>query len=105
MGETFASRVGASLLTACNLPELITRTPQEYLSRAQELAHDPEQLGAIRRKLQATRLAVPLFDTERFTRHLETAYDLAWERFTQGLPPDHIAVPPLNAGRGCSAQN
>jgi predicted O-linked N-acetylglucosamine transferase (SPINDLY family) len=93
MGETFASRVGASLLMACNLPELITRTPQEYLERARELAHDPQQLKAIRQKLQDTRLQVPLFDTERFTRHIERAYDLAWERFAQGLPPDHITVP------------
>jgi predicted O-linked N-acetylglucosamine transferase (SPINDLY family) len=96
MGETFASRVGASLLTACNLPELITDTPQNYLARAKALAHDPQQLGAIRRKLQDTRLTVPLFDTARFTRHLETAYDLAWERFTQGLPPEHITVPSMS---------
>jgi predicted O-linked N-acetylglucosamine transferase (SPINDLY family) len=95
MGATFASLVGASLLTACNLPELITRTPRDYLDRARELAHDPRQLEAIRRKLQATRLTVPLFNTERFTRHLETAYDLAWERFTQGLLPEHITVPPI----------
>jgi len=94
MGQTFAARVGASLLTACNLPELITRTPREYADRARELAHDPRQLEAIRRKLQDTRLTVPLFDTERFTRHLEQAYDLAWERFAQGLPPAHITVPP-----------
>ncbi|MDR0478834.1 MAG: tetratricopeptide repeat protein [Burkholderiaceae bacterium] len=93
MGETFASRVGASLLTACNLPELITRTPQEYLERAKELAYDPQQLKAIRQKLKDTRLQVPLFDTARFTRHIERAYDLAWERFAQGLPPDHITVP------------
>jgi len=97
MGETFASRVGASLLTACNLPELITSTPQDYLSRAKELAHDPQQLVAIRRKLQDTRMTVPLFDTVRFTRHLEKAYDMAWERFAQGLPPDHIIVPALPA--------
>ena len=95
MGETFASRVGASLLTACHLPELITRTPQDYLNKAKELAHNPEQLKAIRRKLQDTRLTVPLFDTVRFTRHLEKAYDLAWERLVEGLPPDHITVPPM----------
>ncbi|MDR0458291.1 MAG: hypothetical protein LBH10_04580 [Burkholderiaceae bacterium] len=95
MGQTFASRVGASLLTACGLPELITSTPQDYLARAKELADAPAQLAAIRRKLQDTRLNVPLFDTTRFTRHLEKAYDLAWERFAQGLPPDHITVPPM----------
>lgn len=96
-GETFASRVGASLLTACHLPELITGAPQEYLERAKTLAHDPAQLGAIRRKLQDTRLQVPLFDTERFTRHIERAYDMAWERFAQGLLPDHIVVPPIES--------
>jgi predicted O-linked N-acetylglucosamine transferase (SPINDLY family) len=95
MGETFASRVGASLLTACDLPELITNTPQAYLDRAKELVHDPHRLGVIRRKLQDTRLTVPLFDTQRFARHLENAYDLAWERYSRGLPPDHITVPPI----------
>jgi len=102
-GETFASRVGASLLTACHLPELITDTPQDYLNRAKELAHDPQQLGAIRCKLQDTRLTVPLFDTVRFTRHLEKAYDMAWERFAQGLPPEHIIVPALPTGTKAGA--
>jgi predicted O-linked N-acetylglucosamine transferase (SPINDLY family) len=92
MGQTYASRVCASLLTACNLPELITRTPQEYFDRALELAQDPQQLGKIRQKLADIRLSVPLFDTERFTRHMENAYDQVWNRFSNGLAPDHISL-------------
>jgi len=93
-GETFASRVGASLLNACALPELVADGPRAYLDRALALSADPQALQALRQRLADTRLQVPLFDTERFTRHLESAYDLAWERLRQGLAPDHFAVPP-----------
>ena len=96
-GQTFASRVAASLLTACGLPELITHSHREYLDLALALAlsADPTRLKALRQRLQSTRLQVPLFDTERFTRHIERAYDLAWDRFQRGLPPDHIVVPSI----------
>ena len=94
-GQTYASRVGASLLRACGLPQLITHDPQAYRHKILELSAAPQSLQAIRRQLLDTRLAVPLFDTERFTRHLERAYDMAWERHAQGLPPDHLTVAPL----------
>ena len=94
-GETFASRVGASLLRACGLPQLITHDPQAYREKILALSAAPEPLQAIRRQLLETRLSVPLFDTERFTRHIERAYDMAWERHMQGLAPDHLTVPPL----------
>lgn len=93
-GETFASRVGASLLSACGLPQLVTHSPQDYLDQALELSSSPATLQSLRRQLQDTRLQVPLFDTERFTRHIEQAYDMAWERYCQGLAPAHFSVPP-----------
>lgn len=93
-GESFASRVGASLLHACGLPELVADDSQAYLAKALELSAAPHLLHALRQRLADTRLQVPLFDTERFTHHLELAYDLAWERFRQGRPPDHLTVPP-----------
>jgi len=96
-GETFASRVGASLLMACGLPELITASPREYLNLALALSADPARLTALRQRLQGSRLQVPLFDTERFTCHIERAYDMAWERFERGLPPDHIVVPSIES--------
>ena len=74
MGESFASRVAASLLSALDLPELITQTQEEYEALAIELASKPEQLSAIKQKLDRNRLTKPLFDTPLFTRHIEDAY-------------------------------
>ena len=83
-GDTFASRVGASLLHGVNLPELVTRDFEEYYRLALELALEPDRLHAIRAKLRAERLSVPLFDTECFTRDLERLYIKLWENQAQG---------------------
>src|SRR6185312_17489610 len=74
IGETFASRVGASLLNAAGLPELVTDSPDSYEAMALKLAADSSMLAEIRERLRANRETFPLFDTERFTRHLEAAY-------------------------------
>ncbi|KQN21216.1 hypothetical protein ASE86_14675 [Sphingomonas sp. Leaf33] len=92
-GTTFPSRVAASLLTALDLPELIAATPEEYECRAVDLAHDPARLAQVRARLQAHRLTTPLFDTARYTRHLETAYRTMVERHRAGLAPVDFAVP------------
>ena len=91
-GEAFASRVAASLLTAIEMPELITRTPDEYEALAVELATNPERLRAIRQKLERNRLTTPLFDSRLFTRHLEEACAQMYERWHADLPPEHIHV-------------
>ena len=93
LGDTYASRVGASLLTAIDLPELITRSLEEYEALAVELVSNRDRLAAIRQKLADNRLSKPLFDTQRFTRHLENAYEQIFARHQQGLAPDHIHVP------------
>ena len=93
LGETFAGRVAASLLNAIGLPELITKTPEEYERMAIDLAMHPEKLAAIKRKLASNRLTTPLFDTKLFTRHIEAAYNAMYERYQIGLAPDHIVVP------------
>ncbi|MEZ5608419.1 MAG: tetratricopeptide repeat protein [Burkholderiaceae bacterium] len=92
-GPTFAARVGASLLQACGLSELVTHDAQAYVDLALQLSAAPERVQLLKQQLQQTRLQVPLFDTARFARHIEHAFDLAWERHAQGLPPDHIRVP------------
>lgn len=75
IGDVFAGRVGASLVTAAGLPEMITRTPQEYEAMALALARDPARLKSLREKLAANRSSAPLFDTTKFTRNLEAAYE------------------------------
>ena len=93
IGETFAGRVAASLLTAIGMPELITSTTQGYEALAIELATSPDKLAAIKQKLASNRLKTPLFDTELFTQHIEAAYTAMYQRYQADLPPDHIYVP------------
>ncbi len=95
VGETFAGRVAASLLQAIGMPELITSTPKAYEELAVELANSPDKLAAIKRKLAHNRLTTPLFDAGLFTKHIEAAYTMIYERYCSGLPPDHIYVPQL----------
>lgn len=91
-GATFASRVAGSLLGAVGLPELITYSPSDYEALAMRLAQEPEFLSGLKQKLARNRAAHPLFDTVRFTRHLETAYTIMWERTQRGERPESFAV-------------
>lgn len=89
-GATFAGRVGASLLTAVGLPELITSTPRQYERLAIELATHPQRLASIRAKLAGSLRTAPLFDTAAATRHLEAAYTRMYDRYLAGLQPEDI---------------
>jgi predicted O-linked N-acetylglucosamine transferase (SPINDLY family) len=92
VGETFAGRVAAGLLTAIDMPELIVATPQAYEDLAVDFYNSPEKLTAIKTKLANHRRTKPLFDTASYTRHLESAYETMYRRHLNGLPPDHIEV-------------
>lgn len=92
LGQSFAGRVGASLLTALDLPELITESPAAYEAQALNLARNPARLSAIRRKLWAQRLTAPLFDGGRFARQIEAGFVKIMQRHQSGLPPDHIMI-------------
>jgi predicted O-linked N-acetylglucosamine transferase (SPINDLY family) len=91
-GQSFASRVAASLLNAVGLPELITNTQEEYEALAIELAKTPQKLADIKLKLANNRLTTPLFDTPLFTKNLESAYIKMYERYQDNLEPDHITI-------------
>jgi predicted O-linked N-acetylglucosamine transferase (SPINDLY family) len=95
-GATFAGRVAGSLLTAVGLPELITHSLDDYEALALKLARDPMLLAALRQKLARHRETYPLFNTERFARHIEAAYIEMWERCQRGEPPQSFAVAPQN---------
>jgi len=91
-GEAFASRMATSLLTAIDLPELITKTQEEYEALAVELATNPARLNALKQKLESNRLTTLLFDSKLFAKHLEDACAQMYERYHENLPPDHIYV-------------
>jgi len=92
IGTTFAGRVGASLLSAIGLPELITDSLAAYEALALSLAHDPAALAAVKAKLLKNRDSAPLFDTGRFTRNLEAAYISMLERQQRGEAPESFVV-------------
>jgi protein O-GlcNAc transferase len=95
-GRSFASRVAGSLLHAVGLPELVTETLDEYEALALRLARDPSMLANIRNKLVQNCATAPLFDSDRFSRHLEHAYHHMWERWQRGEAPCSFAVPALS---------
>jgi len=90
-GETFAARVGASLVSAAQLPQLACRNVEDYVDSAVRLAQQPAELQAMRRTL-AARERLPLFDTARFVRDLERAYALMWKRHLAGEEPRAFSV-------------
>jgi predicted O-linked N-acetylglucosamine transferase (SPINDLY family) len=91
-GRHFASRVAASLLAAVGLPELVADGLDGYRELARRLAGDAGALVGMRRKLAAKRTCAPLFDTARFVRNLERAYERMWENRLAGRRPSPIDV-------------
>lgn len=73
MGDTFASRVAASLLHNCGLDSLITRDLVSYEARAIQLAQSTEEYQQVK-KMMANPAQLPIFDTSRFVQKLEQAY-------------------------------
>jgi predicted O-linked N-acetylglucosamine transferase (SPINDLY family) len=90
MGETFASRVAASLLNACGLPELVTEDVDSYRQTILRLARDPAWRAACRSKLAAARDTSPLFDSARFTRDFEALLERMVQQHRQGQAPAHL---------------
>ena len=93
LGPSFANRVAASLATAIGAPELIAPTLEAYEALALELAHDPTRLAALKAKLAANRATAPLFDADRFRRHIERSYEMMMEIARAGDAPRAFDVP------------
>lgn len=79
LGETFAGRVGASLVTAAGLPECVTHSWDEYLDLCVDLHNNPQRLQELRARLVAGRRTAHLFDMNLFVRSLEGLYFAMWE--------------------------
>jgi len=90
--DAFAGRVGASLLHAIGLPELVVQSPEDYERVAIELARDPARLRALRARLEENRLTQPLFRTEDFTRCLERAFERMCAQHQAGEAPRHFVA-------------
>jgi predicted O-linked N-acetylglucosamine transferase (SPINDLY family) len=91
-GDTFASRVTASMLKAIGLEELILPTLEAYEATAIAIGRDPARIAALKAKVDANRPVTPLFDTARWVRNVERAYGLIWDNHMAGNPPRQMDV-------------
>jgi predicted O-linked N-acetylglucosamine transferase (SPINDLY family) len=95
-GRSYASRVAGSLLSAANVPELITTNLDDYERLALDLVHDAPRLRVLRERVRAARNTT-LFDMERLCRHVESAYQAMWDRHVRGLQPASIGIEPIRS--------
>jgi protein O-GlcNAc transferase len=83
-GDRFCGRMGLSLLENVGLPELVARTPEDYVRIAAELAADRPRLAALRAGLRPRMAASPICDAPRAARELEGAYRAMWRDWVAG---------------------
>jgi tetratricopeptide (TPR) repeat protein len=83
-GDRHASRVGASMLTAIGLEQLVAATPNDYVAIATALARDLGGLEKLRAGLRERMRASPLCDGADFARRVEAAYRAMWRGWCEG---------------------
>ena len=81
-GESFASRMGVTILTNAGLSELIAEDADQYVVLAARLANDKERLLRLRHNLRQKVAASPLMNHEAFARNMETAYREMWQKWS-----------------------
>jgi len=70
-------------LSNIGVPELIARTPQQYVQIAAALAGDLPRLAEFRQTLRGRMQASPLMDAPRFARNVEAAYRQMWRNWCE----------------------
>ncbi len=91
-GQSFASRVSASLLKELEMDELITNKYEEYTMRAIELANDNVLINKIKVKLNKNIKTKTLFKAKTFTKSLEISYQKVYELYIRDMKPEHIEL-------------
>lgn len=78
------SRSTASLLTAVGSPDLVARSPEEFVVIASRLAVSGQWSNTARKELRARMVSSPLMDEQGFTRDLEAMYRKVWRDWCAG---------------------
>ena len=79
-GDRHAGRVGASLLHAVGLDDLVAPSLDGFIDRACDVAGEPKRLAALNRTLRARMQASPLCDSQELARAVEAAYREMWSQ-------------------------
>jgi len=95
LGQSYPTRVAASLLQAVGLSDLVVCTLQEYEDLAVRAGLDAGWRQELRTRAQSARQTSPLFDTPRFVNCLEWAYERMWDIYVEGRAPGTFNVPAM----------
>jgi len=88
LGQTAAGRAGASILQNLDLPDLIAKTPDEFVKIAANLAADSPRLADLRQSLRGRMESSPLMNAKKFARDIEAAYRNVWSIWCNERPAD-----------------
>ncbi len=91
-GTSFASRMASSMLQTIGLPELVSRSPEEYSSIALDLASNPDKLQEIKTRLAENIVSSPIFNPALFANHIEQAYKISFQRYQNSSPLEDIFI-------------
>lgn len=92
LGESFAARVAASILTAANVPELITYSRSEYIDLVCKLATSAEELQSLRSKISANKETCPLYDSMRLAKNLGRIFSAMYANWLADRQPTLIQI-------------
>jgi protein O-GlcNAc transferase len=100
-GETYASRVAASLLHDVGMDELVAYSEQEYLDKAEALLNDPHKRQHWCNHLDQGRAQFSLFDSTHYARKFEVAAkQVVYERWNRvALPVSDAEISTLNVSQ------
>ncbi len=79
-GQTYPSRMGASLSHAGGFTDTLCASEADYEARAVSLGQEPAQLADLKSRLASAVRDAPLFKPERFVSNLETTLAALWHR-------------------------
>jgi len=92
MGQNFAGRMSASLLTCAGLTELIARNTQDYVNLCVGLARNDDWRARLNRTILVKTISRSLLEKRRFVSHLENAWRQMANRSAEGLDPEDFGV-------------
>ena len=98
-GDAHAGRIGATVLTALGLEELVAPSPEAYIRAAASLARDPARLANLRAALRVRMQASLLCDGPGFARAVEREYRRMWRRWCHERPLTRVEDDRLAAAR------
>ena len=91
-GNTFASRVAASLLNTINLNELIVTNIEDYKKLAIKIYNEKSYLDNIKKKIAINKKRSNLFKVEIYTKNIERAYKKVYQNYLDGIKPQNLEL-------------